>query len=98
MELEILVLFARPYEFTDKETGKVLKGVTAYYINKNATNTEKDGFGYMPVKLSLENANDLKHLPGLYNAHFSMNATSRGMQLKIAALEFKEKAEVWNLV
>lgn len=97
MEQEIIVLFARPYQFMDKENGRELKGVTMYYVNKDATNNEKDGFGLMPVKVSLENANDLKHIPGRYNAIFTPNVTTRGIQLRLGALEFLDKVNVWNL-
>lgn len=94
MEQEIIVLFARPYAFKNEE-GQELKGVTVFYVTKNATSTEKDGFGLQPIKVSLENANDLKNIPGKYNAIFVPHPTSRGIQLKLSSLEFREKVDLW---
>lgn len=95
MEQEIIVLFARPYAFKN-EQGQELKGVTVFYVTKSSTNSEKEGFGLQPVKVSLENANDLKNIPGKYNAIFTAHPSSRGMQLKLSALEFIEKVELWT--
>lgn len=95
MEQEVIVLFARPYSFKN-EDGQQLQGVTVYYLNRETTNNDKDGYGIMPVKVSLDNANDLKHIPGRYKAIFTIHPSSRGMNLKMSALEFIEKAEIWT--
>lgn len=95
LEQDIIVLFARPYEFKD-EDGRNLKGVSVYYINQASTNNEKDGYGHIPVKVSLDNANDLKHLPGKYKATFGLHATAKGMQLKLSGLDYIDKAEIWT--
>lgn len=95
MKQEVLVLFVRPYNFKD-ESGRMLEGVTVYYLNNVSTNDAQSGFGYQPIKANIHSMDGLSVVPGVYQATFSPFSSSRGLQLKLSSLAFKEGVELWK--
>ncbi len=96
MEQDLYVLFARPYNFTDKESGEQLEGVTIYYLNNLLFNSTREGYGYQPIKANIANMDSIKKVPGVYHAHFDITSNAKGLQLRLSTLDFIKEFDLWE--
>lgn len=92
---DVLVLFVRPYSFKD-EAGRNLEGVTVYYLNNVSTSDSTSGYGYQPLKANVANMDGISTVPAVYEACFTPFGTSKGLQLKLTSLSFKQGVELWK--
>lgn len=94
MEVNVIVLGARPWNLVDEKTGQSRTGVSLHYLTTDnlLPYTAEDGtqYGYTPCKqsISVEEAANLKSVPGIYKARMEMRASKGQNILAIAALEF----------
>jgi len=92
MEQKVILIYGKPYNFPDKETGEIKEGLTLQYILTDNLKANKDDitYGYMPVKVSmpLKQQENIVSIPGLYNMEFTMAATSKGAVLKPTNLKY----------
>ncbi len=97
MEMNVIVLYARPWNMVDENTGKSRSGVSVHYLATDtltpppvAEGQEAEEFGYQPCKqsISIEDAKALKTVPGIYKAKLEMRASKGQNILAIAGLEF----------
>lgn len=78
---DVLVLSARAYKFTDKETGEVRQGVTVYYINNLTPVVGEDGTrGCPPIKCNFNSSvlGKFSTVPGIYDLKFTLVPGSMG--------------------
>lgn len=97
MDQDLYVLFARPYDFTDKETGEKFQGVTIYYLNDIKLDSNREGYGYQPIKATVKNMDCFEAIPGLYHAHFDLIPGAKGLQLRLSSLQFKQSCDIWSI-
>lgn len=74
MENQILILFARPYDLTDENTGERKTGVSIHYVDSTSSfNDSQNGYGSPIFKSSLppEALEEIKVIPGVYSPTFS---------------------------
>lgn len=95
MDQELYVLFARPYDFTDKETGEKFQGVTIYYLNNIKLDSNREGYGYQPIKATVKNMDCFEAIPGFYHAHFDITSGAKGLQLRLSSLRFEKAYDIW---
>lgn len=94
MEAKVILLYVRPWELIDENTGKSRSGVSVHYLTTDslAPHSAEDGseFGFQPCKqsISVEEAKSIKVVPGLYNAKFEMRASKGQNILAISSLDF----------
>lgn len=86
MEQQILGLFAKPYDFKNKE-GDQVKGTTFWYLPYDSNgklepvaNTMENSKGIQPIKASLpiEAYDQIPMLPAVYDAEFYLKTTTGG--------------------
>lgn len=84
MNQPILALFAKPYDFKNKE-GEQVKGCTFWYLPYEGkldpvTNSLENSKGIQPIKVSLpvEYYDQIPMLPAVYDADFYLKTTTGG--------------------
>ncbi|ONI46237.1 hypothetical protein AN642_00715 [Epulopiscium sp. SCG-B10WGA-EpuloA2] len=85
MEQDILVLYVKPYNFTN-EFNQRLTGLSVYYIDPSVSfSSDIDGYGYVPIKVSVssDKADKLKRVPAVYRGKFTIVPSARGNGIKL---------------
>ncbi|MGL4338414.1 MAG: hypothetical protein ACRCST_16135 [Turicibacter sp.] len=93
---EIMLLFARPYSFANEKTGEMVEGVSVYYVEKEAFDDERNGFGYPPIKANLSSAEHLTEIPGIYNAQYQSQFVKGQRVSKLIGVTLIEGVSLWN--
>ncbi len=94
MEVNVIVLGAKPWALIDENTKQSRSGVSLHYLTTDnlLPYSAEDGsqFGYTPCKqsISVEEAAKLQSVPGIYKAKMEMRASKGQNILAIASLEF----------
>lgn len=85
--VEVKVLGAFPFSFTDDKTGRLVEGTTVWFHEINPSNDER-GIGFKPTKatLPLHYFDKFKNiaLPTICKVETTTQFTSRGITTKIA--------------
>lgn len=85
----VLVTGIKTYNFTNKDTGEVIKGMKVSFLNNQPTSAQNE-VGYLPMNssLGLECAKDFKEVPGIYNAKYELVA-GKGNKATLAVTGFE---------
>lgn len=93
--MKCVLLFARPYSFKDKESGRVQSGMSLSYLSTNKLTPNKDDeggfYGYQPIKdnVSFELSEKIGEVPGIYDIDVMIKPGSDGRAvMRITDLEF----------
>lgn len=96
---EIYVLFVRPYDLIDEDSGERIVGVSVHYIDRSmVVNDGDNGVGYPVIKnsVSTEKLSSFKTVPGLYNAKFRTYISKGNRVSKLDDVEFKSNLSVFG--
>lgn len=84
--MEVYVVGARAYSFTDEKTNRLVEGVNVWHLTKT-----EDGAGQIPAKISLpyETWGYIKTLnfPDLYTAVTNQQFTPKGIVTKVTGIQ-----------
>ncbi|MFV0518254.1 MAG: hypothetical protein ACK5MV_12735 [Aminipila sp.] len=90
-----IVLFARPYTFTDKDSGKSQSGISLSYIDTSvlAPYVDEEGgfYGYQPLRDNINYSllESIKEVPAIYDMEVKIKAGSDGKPvMKVVGLKF----------
>lgn len=104
-DMNVVIMFANPYEMKDENTGEVRRGLTLeYYVygqNGEALKPVVDaGSGALGIRrakcsLPIDMKEKLMYVPGIYDAQFEMTVGSDGKPvLKVADIDFVGKCNI----
>ena len=93
MEEKIIILYAAAYNIEDEKTGRTNSGVSINYLMTDNLEPAEDGRtkGFRVMKGSLPHnaVDDISHVPGVYNATFSIKPDASGKPiLRPTAVDF----------
>lgn len=84
--LELYVIGARPYSFTDEKSGRLVQGVNVFHLTKS-----EDAIGQIPQKVTLpyESWGAIKNLtfPSVHLAVTEQTFSSKGVVTKVVGIE-----------
>lgn len=106
-KMNVLLMFASPYEMKDDKTFEITRGVSVeyYLFDRNGSNLEpvmNAGDGKVGTRRNKDTLNyDLKdkvaYVPGIYSGEFEMGAGSDGkLKLKLLDIDFLGKFSFAN--
>lgn len=99
MDSQIIILFARPYNLIDQNTGEHKQGVSVHYIDSSSSfNDPQNGYGCPIFKSSLpvEVMNSITSIPGVYTPVFS-TYMSKGMRCsKLTDVSLVGDVSLWK--
>lgn len=72
------IICAKRYDFTNKENGERLRGVTLYYLGAKETTKELVGMPVLKSSAPIEFWDDLDEVPGKYQLDFTCRAGADG--------------------
>ena len=79
---KVLILSAKKYSFTDKQTSELREGVIAYYVPALESCISDDGLtkGHVPIKAGFNIAqfSNFNAVPGYYDIDYDLVADSQG--------------------
>ena len=87
----IIVLYIRPYDLVDEDTGERKQGVSVHYIDKTmVTNDKENGVGYPVLKNSIDigKMSSIVKVPGVYEPVFRTYVTKGVRATKLDDLRF----------
>lgn len=83
------VLYAKRYDFKDKETGRQVDGAKVTYLDQPVDGPDQRGLPPLICPAPLKLFNDFHTLPGYYDLDFATLPDSKGKpQLSIRAANF----------
>ena len=97
MKANVIVLYARQWSMPIEGTNQVRSGVSVHYLMTDTLaplpvneGEEAVEFGYQPCKqsISLDQAKDLKLVPGIYEADLELRASKGQNIMALSKLNF----------
>lgn len=99
----IIVLYVRPYDLIDENTGERKSGLSVHYVDSTSFfHDEQNGFGCPIFKSSLPkpdsgNLKDIfKEVPGLYTPNFSTYMAKGQRCSKLSNVQFIKGIDLWT--
>lgn len=92
MKAPVVLLYSRPWEMTDEVTKAVRSGVSVQYIMTDTlepaiSDTDK-GYAVTKESITVECAETMHEVPGIYEGEFEMKAQGGKNVLHLCGLEF----------
>lgn len=91
LENVITVIYVRPYDLVDEDTGERKEGVSIHYIDRDIVNsTAEDGIGYPIIKnsIAIDKLGSLPHVPGIYKPIYAKKVSKNQQVVKLEDVEF----------
>lgn len=92
MNASVVLLYARPWEMTDEVTKETRSGVSIQYMMTDtlipAASDENMGYPVTKESITVECAEGLKEVPGIYEAELELKAQGGKNVLHVCGLEF----------
>ncbi|MFD2334701.1 hypothetical protein ACFSR7_36115 [Cohnella sp. GCM10020058] len=88
LSTRVIVLGASRYKFPNPDTGEVIEGSKVHYVEQNFT-PEADSLGAIPqtANLDYEFINELRSIPGVYDAEFSISLRRKTPTIKVTGFK-----------
>lgn len=86
MELEVLVIGAKQYSFTNRDTGEKIEGTKVTYIDLQQDQTG-NGYDVASATMGFNDISQFTKLPGVYKAVLGMTVSGGRLRTKIESFK-----------
>lgn len=101
MKQNVIVLSAKRYSMTDEKTGRLVEGVTVWYLTTDhlaSVIVDQDNVGCQPCKVSLpiQLWDKVRIAPGIYDCEFALRPASGG-KLNLVPVDLNYMSDIYGV-